>query len=158
MSTKADLPWVRLYPPGVARDIMPRVSTMLEAWDTTVERRGDVAGIHYFDKSLSFGFLDKTADALAVALQARGVARGDRVAIYLQNDPQWLVSMVAAWKIGAIPVAVNPMLRDRELKHHLNDASPRVLICLDSLYSTIVGDIRRDILVESIITTRKSVV
>jgi len=153
MSTEADLPWVRLYPPGVARDITPRVSTMLEAWDTTVERRGDVAGIHYFDKSLSFGFLDRTADALAVALQARGVARGDRVAIYLQNDPQWLVSMVAAWKIGAIPVAVNPMLRDRELKHHLNDASPRVLICLDSLYSTIVRDIRHDILVESIITT-----
>ena len=55
------------------------------------------------------------SDALAVALQQRGVEAGDRIAMYLQNIPQVLIAVLAVWKCGAVVVPCNPMLREREL-------------------------------------------
>ena len=75
------------------------------------------------------------SDALAVALQQRGVEPGERVAMYLQNIPQVLVAVLAAWKCGAVIVPCNPMLRERELVKILTDSGSRVLICQDDLYA-----------------------
>ena len=61
------------------------------------------------------------SDALAVALQQRGVEPGDRVAMYLQNIPQVLIAVLAAWKCGAVIVPCNPMLRERELGKILSE-------------------------------------
>lgn len=134
-------PWSRYYPDGVTPDLRGEVATMLEAWQRQVETRPEAPSVHHFDVTLSFADVDRAADSLAVALEGRGVGRGDRVAIYLQNDPQWLVTMIAAWKLGAVPVAVNPMLRAGELEHHLTDADPVALVCLDSLYDAVVRDV-----------------
>ena len=79
------------------------------------------------------------SDALAVALQRRGVRAGDRVAMYLQNIPQVMLTVLAAWKCGAAVVPCNPMLRERELVKILGDAGCRVLICQDDLYSDVVA-------------------
>ena len=49
--------------------------------------------------------------ALAVALSARGITAGDRVAVYLQNVPQFVIAMLAAWKCGAVMVSVNAGMR-----------------------------------------------
>ena len=78
------------------------------------------------------------SDALAVALQRRGVGRGDRVALYLQNIPQVLIAVLAAWKCGAVVVPCNPMLRERELVKVLSDSGSRVLICQEDLYVAVV--------------------
>ena len=93
--------------------------------------------VHYFDRSLTAGQLDAMSDALAVALQQRGAEPGDRIAMYLQNVPQVLVTVLAAWKCGAVIVPCNPMLRERELVKILNDSGSRVLICQDDLYADV---------------------
>jgi long-chain acyl-CoA synthetase len=66
--------------------------------------------------------LDAQSDALASAGLVRGCERGDRVAIYLQNVPQFVIALVAAWKLGMIAVLVNPMNRERELRALLSDS------------------------------------
>jgi long-chain acyl-CoA synthetase len=90
---------------------------MLDAWDAHVTKRPDAPAVHYFDATLSSAEIDRAVEALACVLQDRGGTRGDRIAVYLQNDPQWLVTMLAAWKARAVPVAVNPMLRHKRLAH-----------------------------------------
>jgi long-chain acyl-CoA synthetase len=130
--------WADRYPEGVEPTLVPRADSMLAAWRSTVARLPDAPGVHYLDRDLSFASLDETADALAVALAEGGTGPGDRVGIYLQNDPQWLVGMVATWKLGAIPVAINPMLKARELRHHLDTAGVTTLLCLESLYRDVV--------------------
>ena len=75
----------------------------------------------------------RMTDALAVALGELGVARGDRVAVQLQNMPQWLLALVGAWKAGAAVVPVSPMYTPRERAVLLEDSGARVLIVLEGL-------------------------
>src|SRR5438105_78353 len=104
----------------------------------TAARGGrDAALVHYFDESITVGQCDGLSDALAVALQRQGVEPGDRIAMYLQNIPQVVLTVLAAWKCGAVVVPCNPMLRERELVKILSDSGSRILICQDDLYATV---------------------
>ncbi|WP_395311446.1 AMP-binding protein [Mycobacterium sp. AMU20-3851] len=127
-------------------------ATMIEAWNTHVAIRPLSPAVHYFHATLNFAEIDAAASALAATLQHRGLQTGDRVAIYLQNDPQWLVTLLAAWKIGAVPVAVNPMLRAEELRHILDDSGARAMVCLDHLYPQ-VQQALHDTALDTVITT-----
>jgi len=128
--------WHDLYDgrPGI---IEPASSTALEMFRATAARQGERALVHYFDHSISAAQIDAMSDSLAVALQQRGTEPGDRIAMYLQNIPQVVITVLAAWKCGAAVVPCNPMLRQRELTKILCDSSARVLICQDDLYTDV---------------------
>ena len=145
-------PWTHLYPEGVEPGLRAPVATLRDAWDEHVAARPDDPAVHYFDRTLTYAEVDRTATALAAALRRRGLAPGDRLAIYLQNDPQWLVALLAAWKAGAAAVAVNPMLRAAELAHHLADSRPHAVVCLDSLHD-VVAAVQDDAPVPVVVTT-----
>jgi long-chain acyl-CoA synthetase len=146
-------PWTELYPSTVSPDLTGPFPTMLAAWDHHVAQRPDDPAVHYFDATLSFAQVDRAADALATAFQDEGVTHGDRVAVYLQNDPQWLVTMLAAWKAGAVPAAINPMQRHKELAHHLVDSGATVLVCLDQLYADVAAEVVPQTSVRRVLTT-----
>jgi len=74
-----------------------------------------------------------------VALQQRGTEPGDRIAMCLQNIPQAVITVLAAWKCGAAVVPCNPMWRERELTKILIDSGARVLICQDDLYGEVAA-------------------
>jgi long-chain acyl-CoA synthetase len=101
-----------------------------------VRTRPDAPALHYFDATLTHAEADAAAHALAAGLRSLGVAPGDRVALYLQNDPQFVIGLHAAWLLGAVVVPVNPMLKARELHHHLADCGATVVVCLESLAAT----------------------
>ena len=107
---------------------------MLHLWRDAVTRQGEAAACFFFDAELSYARLDRDADALAAALVQGGLQPGERVGILLQNDPQWLVALLATWKAGAIAVSLSPMMRPSELRFQLDDAAVAVLICLDTLH------------------------
>jgi long-chain acyl-CoA synthetase len=96
-------------------------------------RRADEPLLHYFDAALSGNEVAAASDALACHLAARGVGRGDRVALYLQNVPAFPIGLIAAWKLGAIAVPINPMLREREVAGILDDCEAKAVIALNSL-------------------------
>ncbi|MGV2984223.1 AMP-binding protein [Microbacterium sp. AGC85] len=154
MTTDAEpLPWHDLYPSGVNATLTASVPTLLDAWRRHVAERPAAPAVYAFDQSLTFSQMDAASDALASALLGGGMTAGDRVAVYLQNDPQWMVTLLAAFKIGAVVVCMNPMLREAEMRHHLSDAQPKVLVCLDSLYADVLAGMRDENLVERVITT-----
>ncbi|QNJ95847.1 AMP-binding protein [Mycolicibacterium fluoranthenivorans] len=93
----------------------------------------EAAALIYFDTVLSVAALDAATDALAAGLQADGLWPGDRVALYLQNMPQYVIALLATWKAGGIAVAINPMLTPAEVAKLLADSTPRVVIALDEL-------------------------
>src|SRR4051795_11827868 len=100
----------------------------------TVAARPDDPAITYFDGTLTWRELDEQSTALAAGLRAHGFERGDRLAVYLQNVPQFVLAMVATWKAGGIMVSINPMNKARELEYLLSDSRASVLVCLESLY------------------------
>ena len=76
----------------------------------------------------NYGELQQRIDALARALLAAGVGKGDRVATLQTPHPEFLVCLLAAASIGAIWVGLNPKFRLEELKHIVADARPKILI------------------------------
>src|SRR5256885_2824981 len=66
---------------------------------------------------------------------------GDRLALYTQNNPAFVIGLVAAWKLGGIAVPVNPMNRQRELHYILHNAGARALLCLDQLYLDVAREV-----------------
>src|SRR5687768_2773141 len=144
--------WHDLYRerPGA---IEPASATALEMFRATAARQRDRVLVHYFDGSLTADQIDAMSDALAVALQQRGTEPGDRIAIYLQNIPQVVIAVLAAWKCGATVVPCNPMLRERELVKILSDSGARVLVCQDDLYRDVAMASLRSSAVQHTITT-----
>jgi long-chain acyl-CoA synthetase len=146
-------PWLALYAHGQPADVEVQHATALAMWQDTVVRAPERVLVRYFDGSLTVRELDEQSNALAAALQDDGFSPGDRLAIYLQNVPQWLVALLAAWKAGGMAVAVNPMNRARELTYLLQDSGAVVLVCHDNLYDDVARGVLPDTKVRTVLTT-----
>jgi len=125
----------------------------LEMFKAGVTADPSGVAIKYFDGVLTRQELDEQSDALATGLLSKGFSAGDRLAVYLQNVPQFLVCMVGAWKAGGVMVSINPMSRVRELSYLLKDSGAKVLVCLEALYDEIARDVVPDTSVELVLTT-----
>src|SRR6185437_17024086 len=90
-------------------------------------RPGRVA-ITHGGESMTVGELEARSARAAALLAARGVERGDRVAIQLPNVPAFADFYFAVLRLGAVVVPVNPLLRAAESAYTLEDAEARVLI------------------------------
>ena len=92
-------------------------------------RRPDHVAFHWVErgKSVTYGEAALQVDALAGALHALGAVKGDRVAIFAHNGMDYLLSMLAAWRIGAISSLVNVKL-STHLEDYLADHTPGIVI------------------------------
>jgi len=126
------------WPPGVPKTLeVPRTSVYSNLAARAAEHPGRVA-IDFYGTPITYGELKREADALAGYLQERcGVAKGDRVLLYLQNSPQFVIGYYAILRADAVIVPVNPMNRTEELRHYVEDAQARVAIVGQELYERI---------------------
>jgi len=108
--------------------------TMLGLFDAALQYAHDKPAIHYFDHSLSYAELDTLSRQLAHYFQQNGLQKGDRVALYMQNIPQFVICCLALWKCGAIGVTVNPMNQKREVLLLLQDSGAEWIIMQTDLY------------------------
>jgi fatty-acyl-CoA synthase len=107
-------------------------STLGALLDATAAARPDAEAIVFRDARLTYAEVRAQADTLARALLALGVGRGDRVALLLPNRPEWLLTALAAARLGAVTVAISTFSTPRELAWMLEHAQPRVLVTLES--------------------------
>ncbi|WP_445256632.1 class I adenylate-forming enzyme family protein [Nocardioides aurantiacus] len=150
----ASRPWLARYADGVPHELAQEHATVLDLVDATVAATPDAPAIRYFDGTLTFAELDARADALAAALVEDGFAPGDRLALYLQNNPTFVVGLLAAWKAGGAAVAINPMNKQRELTYLLSDSGATVLLCLDELWEDVAREVvgTGEVAVRSVLT------
>jgi long-chain acyl-CoA synthetase len=146
-------PWLSSYDEGQPDALVPEFSDALAMFAAAVARNPDGDAIRYFDGRITLRELDGLSDAFAAGLLDTGFARGDRVALYLQNVPQFVIALVGTWKAGGIAVSVNPMNRARELELLLTDSGARVLVCLESLYRDVGATVVGGTAVETVLTT-----
>ncbi|HEX2729429.1 MAG TPA: AMP-binding protein, partial [Rubrobacteraceae bacterium] len=108
-------PWLDRYAAYVPKELPPPEKSMIDLFEKSAARVPDRDAVRYFDTTISFSELNRMAEAFAARLSGWGVLKGDRVAVYTQNNPHFLVAQYGAWKRGAIVVPLNPMLKAREL-------------------------------------------
>lgn len=145
-------PWLALYDADMPPVIEREYDSALEMFQASVRRAPNAAIIRYFDATMTLSQLDEHSDAFAVALSQFGVAKGDRLAVVLQNIPQFIIATVAAWKLGAVVVPINPMYLEREMGTVLADSGAIGVICLEP-GAELVRAAMTDTEVRTIITT-----
>ncbi len=146
-------PWLAHYSPWVPPELPAPTESLIDRFETSTARRPLAPAIHYFDQTLTYARLDDDANRFAALLAGWGIGPGDRVGLYLQNIPQYVIAALGAWKRGAVVVPLNPMFKAQELRFHLDDSGARVLVCLESLYASRVSDLLPLSSVERIVTT-----
>lgn len=125
-------PWVALYTSELT-DPEPSAPDLLALFRRAMALSKAGTAILYFDQAISYSKLDQLSDALAAALAEQGFVAGDRLGLYLQNMPQFLIGALAAWKLGGTAVPFNPMNRAFELGKILPDCRPKAVIAVDAL-------------------------
>ena len=145
--------WLSLYPKDYSPDLTPEAENALDHLRKTVQLHGQGPALYYFDKVISYRELDEMSDAFACALKDLGVQKGDRISLYLQNIPQFIIAQYGIWKIGGVVVPLNPMYREKELTYYFRDASVRVLVCMESLYGDMIRKVVKETGIEHVITT-----
>ncbi|MBD0860025.1 AMP-binding protein [Gordonia sp. zg691] len=144
MSDYEARPWLARYSRGRPADIDTEFATALDIFDAAVEEAAEVPAIKYFDGVLTYRDLDTASDALADHLLRQGFSTGDRLAVYVQNNPAFVIGLIGAWKAGGAAVAVNPMNKARELEYLLSDSGAVALLCLDTLYDDVARGVLAD--------------
>jgi long-chain acyl-CoA synthetase len=130
-------PWFKNWPPEVPKTIKYPEMPLHELLEMSAEKHPTQPAIHFMGKTLTYQELSEYVDHFATALTKLGVRQGDRVAIYLPNIPQYIISFYATSRIGAINTAVSPLYRERELEHQINDSGTETLIYLDLLHPVV---------------------
>ncbi|EAQ03776.1 acyl-CoA synthase [Pseudooceanicola batsensis HTCC2597] len=116
------------WPPGLPHRIdVPKQSIAQNLIDTA-SRLPDKVAIHYYGTQISYGDLLERVERLAGWLQAQGVARGDRVLLYMQNSPQWIIGYYAILRADAAVIPVNPMNHRAEIEHIARDTGARIAL------------------------------
>ncbi len=124
------------WPPGLSRHLTLPQTHLFHNVEVSAARYPDKPFIVYYDSALSYASFRQQAEHLAGYLQrACGVKRGDRVLLYLQNSPQWVISYYAILRADAVVVPVNPMNMTEELRHYVQDTGAAVAIVPQDLLS-----------------------
>lgn len=94
--------------------------------------------INFYGYEISYIHLNKDINKFANYLLSLGIQKGDTVALYLQNSPQYIIAYYATQRIGATIGPCNPMFKEWELQYQLNDLSAKVFITSPDLYPTLL--------------------
>ncbi len=111
---------------------MDQSYNLIDCFDRQVERDPDAVGLVCGTRSYTYRRLAAESGAFASALADLGVTKGDRVGIDLPNWPEWVVSLLAASRLGAVVVPLNPTLGYHEFKYQLRHAEVKVCIAPQS--------------------------
>jgi long-chain acyl-CoA synthetase len=91
----------------------------------------------FYGRSITYGELREATDRLANALAALGIRKGDRIALYLLNSPQFIIAYFAALKCGATVTPISPVYTSHEVRYQLEDSGARAIVCQDILYEKV---------------------
>jgi len=145
-------PWFKFWPSNVPKRIEYPLIPLHEILAKTAKEHPDRAAIAYCEREITYAKLDSLSNQFAGALAALGVKKGDRVAVFLPNIPQFVIAYFGALKAGAVLTAISPLHREREVEHQLNDSEAETVVALDSLYP-IVEKVWRKTKLKNIVVT-----
>jgi fatty-acyl-CoA synthase len=130
MFTRHYAHWPFALPKNIS---LPQTSLYFNLY-VSARRYPEKAAIHYYGADISYARLDAEVCALAGYLQQCGVKKGDRVLLYMQNSPQFVIGYYAILRADAAVVPVNPMNRSEELRHYVEDSGATVMIAGQELW------------------------
>jgi len=130
-------PWLKFYPEGVPADIEIPERSLSEVFDEITSKYSDKTAIIFYGNKISFRKLREDVDRFATALYELGIKKGDKIALYLLNSPQFVIAYFGALKVGATLTPISPVYTSIEVKHQLEDSEAESIVCQDFLYDNV---------------------
>lgn len=129
---------MKVWPADVPRRLDLPKRTVAANLAVTAARFPERTAIIYHGRRMTYAELDDAVERLAGYLQKRAqVGKGDRVLLFMQNSPHFVVAYYAILRADAVVVPVNPMNRTTELEHYVSDTGARVAVCGQELLAQI---------------------
>src|SRR5215212_8140226 len=130
-------PWLAHYAPGVPADVAVPLKSIGQAFDEATARAAQRIAVIFYGRSIAYRELRDATDRLACALSRLGVKKGDCIALYLLNSPQFIIAYFAALKCGATVTPISPVYTSHEVRYQLEDSGARAIVCQDILYEKV---------------------
>jgi len=130
-------PWLAHYQKGVPATVEVPLVSVAQAFDQACDRDPGRRAVVFYGRDITYRELRDAVDRLANALAALGLKKGDRVALYLVNSPQFIIAYFAVLKCGATVTPISPVYTSHEVRHQLEDSGARAVICQDVLYEKV---------------------
>jgi len=125
--------WLKHYPKGVPAEIDYRQYRSIgDLFEKNVAAYRDRPAYTNMGKTISFGDLDRMSRDFGAWLQAKGLAKGARVAVMMPNCLQYPVCVFGILRAGYVVVNVNPLYTPRELEHQLKDSGAEAIVILEN--------------------------
>lgn len=117
------------WPPYLPRHLVTPDTTLFANLEISAQRFSDRTAIGFMGRDISYSELWQSSRNFAGWLQSVGVRKGDRVMLFMQNAPQWLMAYYGTLRADAVLVPANPMNKADELHKLLQDSGAEVLVC-----------------------------
>ncbi|MCX5917886.1 MAG: AMP-binding protein [Deltaproteobacteria bacterium] len=147
--------WLKSWPEGIPQSLEFPEKPLPEFLRENARRKPNKTAINFYGREISFQELNTRTDQLAAALIDLGLKKGDRVSLFLENSPQFVIGYFAILRAGGVVVAANPMFKEEELAYEVRDAGAKILIAQDILLPK-ARDIRAEASLSHMILTSYS--
>lgn len=153
--------WHQHYDPGVPVSIdyppQPMDHFLKMAAETYPDKTAIIFGgmaprLGELHRRISYRELNRLVDRFAAGLQKLGLQKGDRVAVYMANCPQFVIAYYGTLRAGGIVVPTNPLYVAREAARQLSDSGAVIAVTLSMLYPTLM-QVRAETSLKHIIVT-----
>jgi long-chain acyl-CoA synthetase len=145
-------PWFNKWPVEVPKSIKYPSIPLHGLLQKTAKNYPENVATSYSDREITYVELDLLSNKFANALAKLGVNKGDRVALFLPNIPQFIIAYFGILKAGAVVTAISPLHKEREVEFQLNDSGAQSIVTLGSIYP-IVEKVREKTKLEKVIVT-----
>lgn len=145
--------WLKEYPAGVPTEIdLNEFASLKDILEKSCQRFADLPAYSNMGVTLRYRDIDRLSRDFGAWLQARGLGKGDRVAIMMPNALQYPVALFGVLRAGMTVVNVNPLYTPRELEHQLIDSGATVIVIIENFAHTL-QEVLAKTPVKTVITT-----
>ena len=128
-----DKPWLQYYSEEAINTPLPECTVYENIYNSNSEYLSNIA-LEYFGKKITYGTLFERIEAVKRAFEANGVKKGDRVILFTSATPEFVYSVLALCRIGAVANMLNPLFSHEEIKARIIETGAQIMLVLDQLF------------------------
>jgi long-chain acyl-CoA synthetase len=126
-------PWYKSWPEQLPKEADVKPEPLYSFITKSAMRFGSKPCIRYQGRSMTYAEVDELSSRFASSLLALGMRRGDRVAIFSPNTPQFVISYYGILKAGGIVVPCSPLYKEPELEYQLRDSGANIVVAANDI-------------------------
>ena len=129
--------WFAVWPKTVPKSLdYPKIA-LWELLAQSAKKRPQQTAVIHNNQRISYSELNLSSQKFAQALNQLGVRKGDRVALFLHNVPEYIISYYGALRQGAVIVPMNPLIKEEEFNNIFTSTLPKILVLDETLFSVV---------------------